>query len=579
MADHPIEVDWFASREEESYRDEARNILDSYAHPWDILAELAQNAVDAIDVKRQGDKSHNGKIFITVNQINRSIEIRDNGVGISEEDLKRVLKPHFSRKRNSRALRGEKGVGLTYIALTGNSFQLVTRINSQTRKLTVCGSQDWMQGRGTHPQLRIEPIQDESKDQSYTIVTVSGIPQPSADSDDLDIFTLNFDQLQYLLRTRTAIGWTGKLFGLAPTVSMKVTLSLQSVSGEAVTKAIEYSYATPQEDLPAKNVLELATVKEYLSELKENKVFGKAIYLTQTKVTTNKKPVRLYCLLMSRNSYAQQNEAIGVPEELAIQGGLYVATKGMPTGITLSAPKTGGAGYWPNIYMVVEYDEINLDLGRKSITAPRVVAMLRNKAADLFNEVAKYIKYTIREEEGALDALVSQNELQDELADVKKEGEVTYETNLEARPLPQRYPLIRAPKQEQDVVVLFAMCLARNLFPYEILRVSSTYRYDCFLRYIHDRKPLYVVAEFKLVGESILDDFKDAKARYGQLHLLVCWSLDEAKLRNKGFILEAIAGGKNEFPGATHKMSFPSSANIKDQPISVICLSKHLPLA
>lgn len=43
MSTHEVErIDWFAQREEESYRDEARNILDSYAHPWDILAEPAK---------------------------------------------------------------------------------------------------------------------------------------------------------------------------------------------------------------------------------------------------------------------------------------------------------------------------------------------------------------------------------------------------------------------------------------------------------------------------------------------------------------------------------------------------------
>ena len=31
--------------------------------------------------------------------------------------------------------------------------------------------------------------------------------------------------------------------------------------------------------------------------------------------------------------------------------------------------------------------------------------------------------------------------------------------------------------------------------------------------------------------------------------------------------------GKRELPGATHKLSFPTSLGIKDQPIAVICLA------
>ena len=129
-------LDWFAQREEESYRDEARNILDSYAHPWDILAELAQNAVDAIDVRTaESGSTSGGAIEIEVNGESRTIRFKDNGIGIGVDDLRRVLKPHFSRKRG-KILRGEKGVGLTYIALTGNKFEIVSKSAGSTRRLS-----------------------------------------------------------------------------------------------------------------------------------------------------------------------------------------------------------------------------------------------------------------------------------------------------------------------------------------------------------------------------------------------------------------------------------------------------------
>src|SRR5688572_13441243 len=107
-------LDWFAPRDEDSYRDEARNILDSYAHPWDVLAELAQNAVDAIDQARQGSAPGKHTIEVEIDQALRSVRVLDSGIGITDEDLRKVLRPHFSRKRG-RSLRGEKGVGLTYI--------------------------------------------------------------------------------------------------------------------------------------------------------------------------------------------------------------------------------------------------------------------------------------------------------------------------------------------------------------------------------------------------------------------------------------------------------------------------------
>jgi hypothetical protein len=138
--------------------------------------------------------------------------------------------------------------------------------------------------------------------------------------------------------------------------------------------------------------------------------------------------------------------------------------------------------------------------------------------------------------------------------------------------VPATYPFTREPKQEQDVVAIFSMALARGLFPYELLRLSSTYRYDGFLRLTHNKKNFTVVAEFKLHGDGILKDLDQAKARYGQLALLVCWDMDEEKLKKAGFIIDSVAGDKRELPGATHKLSFPTSLGIKDQPIAVICL-------
>jgi hypothetical protein len=423
----------------------------------------------------------------------------------------------------------------------------------------------------------LEPGKDISpKEPSYTVVTVSAVPPPVAEADDIDIFALTFEQFEYLIRTRTAIGWTGELFDLPPSAPMRVKLTIRLATGGVESRPIRFAYASPEERLAKKAVVTLEDAVQHIGNLEEKKIYGKAIYFTENRRTTAGKDVRIYCLLMPRHGYDEQTESLSLPEDLRVQGGIYVATKGMPTGIMLQPPKTGLAGYWPNFYMVIEYDHITLDLGRKSITAPRIIEMLGRHAAEVFNMLARYVTFTVREDEGTLDALASQNELQEELADVKKEPEVRLEDTCAGQTLTDRYPVLRYPQQEQDVVVLFAMMLARGALPYQILRVSSTYRYDCFLRYLHDRKPLHIVAEFKLSGESILSDFKDAKARYGQLNLLICWEMDEARLRKSGFIIDAVAGQKRELPGATHKLSFPSSAGIKDQPIAVICLSKLL---
>lgn len=60
---------------QQQQKQNAQNIVDSYSHDWDIMAELIQNAIDAIDDNERIDK---GILSITFNKQERSITIQDN---------------------------------------------------------------------------------------------------------------------------------------------------------------------------------------------------------------------------------------------------------------------------------------------------------------------------------------------------------------------------------------------------------------------------------------------------------------------------------------------------------------------
>ena len=50
-------LDFLTKPTEQRLRKEIVNICDSYSHPWDVLAELCQNSVDAIHnhLRRYGE--------------------------------------------------------------------------------------------------------------------------------------------------------------------------------------------------------------------------------------------------------------------------------------------------------------------------------------------------------------------------------------------------------------------------------------------------------------------------------------------------------------------------------------------
>jgi len=82
--------------DDELLRHNAQNILDSYAHPWDILAETLQNSIDAIDLMAEKFKECQKLVFIDFDAKRRAIEASDTGVGMSANDLKRILAPGTS---------------------------------------------------------------------------------------------------------------------------------------------------------------------------------------------------------------------------------------------------------------------------------------------------------------------------------------------------------------------------------------------------------------------------------------------------------------------------------------------------
>ena len=83
-----------ANREERVKR-EVENIYDSYSHPWDVLAELAQNSVDAIrQWDSQFEQSKDHRITLRIERESRSISIEDTGVGIAPSRLPGLLAPN-----------------------------------------------------------------------------------------------------------------------------------------------------------------------------------------------------------------------------------------------------------------------------------------------------------------------------------------------------------------------------------------------------------------------------------------------------------------------------------------------------
>ena len=95
----PMEpIDFLMQPSPERIKKEIQNICDSYSHPWDILAELSQNSVDAIRAAASKKALLDHTISIKLDARDRSIEFYDSGIGLPGDKVVDLLAPHGTNK-------------------------------------------------------------------------------------------------------------------------------------------------------------------------------------------------------------------------------------------------------------------------------------------------------------------------------------------------------------------------------------------------------------------------------------------------------------------------------------------------
>jgi DNA topoisomerase VI subunit B len=130
----------FLAPDTEQIKHQIKAVLESYSHDWDVLAELAQNSVDAV-VRANPTRGH---IMLTIDSVNKIVEVRDNGTGIDPSQLQRLLRPFGSDKTALSNQIGRKGVGLTFVLFSTTSFEIETHSSTGSASAKILGAQAWL---------------------------------------------------------------------------------------------------------------------------------------------------------------------------------------------------------------------------------------------------------------------------------------------------------------------------------------------------------------------------------------------------------------------------------------------------
>ena len=551
-------------------RHSIRDIEDSYNNDWDILAELCQNAVDAI--KRSSVVE--GIINLEINSQTRTIKIVDNGIGIKASDLPDLLKPFSTNKKDDFETIGEKGVGLTFVMFSGNTFIIKTGTDEGVCKGSIIGAHTWKFSE-TNDSLNLQ-IESLSEDFKGTEIIIDVIESTS-------IFELTFAQLKQVLRTKTALGSTKALWEEERNIS--INLKYTDLNGVLFEEDLPFQYLPLYGDLPTISKIDYDDFILYAQEAdrtdfdKRSKLRNKVIFRKGEFTHTNARLIKyVACFVPKRNVWNKISLSKNLCTDSQLEddawmekfgyilfsNGIVSSVRGMPTGIVIDHPSTGYAGYWSNIFILFEDPSLKFDIGRKSIHG-RQAKILRDYAKIIFNDYLRNIvKYISGEPEPSTewdrDEAFAEIE---SILDLDIEG-IKFKKN---------------PKdQEASVAALFFECIGNNKIS-QIIPLISGYKdkYDLYAKWGTKK----LVFEFKSRLKNIVKDFSDAQKLFNEIDCIVCWGITDddkdilsAKL---GIDVEEVAENilsqrTQVIPHSTHKLLL--SGFVK--PIYVLDLKKIL---
>ena len=535
----------FLEPDVDQIRHQLRNIIESYNHDWDILAELAQNAVDAIKVA----KRNRGRLGIEINAIQKYINITDNGCGISPEELPKLLAPFSTNKYGAGNLIGQKGVGITFVIFCSSRFRIETHHEEGSTRAIIEDASEWLKGTSQDlPSLEIEelPVSSGKKGTSIEI-------ELPLDSENY-FLGFTFDQLKMLLLTKSALGDTGKIWG--GSTNNKVDISFIDVEEREYDDTLACSYMLPTSKLPNNASISVDEFIEWYRERdrsdkqKRRKLNNKIIYKEHF-VDQGGRRIRYWaCFVQKRDVWnrisvvsklvpdtilemnsAEVYEEYGDADYL-FAGGMWTSTRGMPTGIRSEMKTKGYAGYLPNFFILLDDPRLSFDIGRKSIPG-RQLGMLRDIAADVFRDMTREIGKYISGEP-------SLSGTEDEFDKTEIFNEIRDLHTLDS----QNTSFIKRPDSQEATVaaIFFEMIGNETISGFQPLVAGYRNKYDLYTKYKNKDK----VVEFKYHLSSVFRDFDEERKIFNEIDILVVWEVTERDFKNvseRGLSLEPIENG------------------------------------
>ena len=553
-------------------RHQIKNILESYNHDWDLVAELAQNSVDAIRV----EEPVKGHMRLSIDAPQKHIVFEDNGCGIPPADLPHLLAPFSSAKIGSHKLIGYKGVGISFVIFSSARFEIESHHSTGSSRAVIEGAAAWIESASEDlPHLSLDDaIAPRGTNGTRIAVT---LPESSHNA----FFELTIDQLEMILRTRTAIGDTQTIW--RSRVDKDLSLEFTDLDGDTHRRELDCAYFLPISRLSSTQYMSLRDFQDWNTgdksdAQKRQKLRDKLVYLDGQKEQAGRRirywscfvPKRKVWDVLSVRSRLANEEILAMNPTARIQeygdadwlfsGGMFTATKGMPTGIRSDMRAKGSAGYLPNFFIILDDPLLSFDIGRKSIPG-RQLGMLRDISSDVFRDFINGIRKYIGGEPDIGDNGWDRTAVFNEIREMPDLG--SSETRFLKRPS----------SQEATVAAVFFELFGAGKLPGFRPYISGyKNKYDLYSKY----GSADVVVEFKYALASLFRDFDDEVKLFDEIDIVVVWEIterDHEVVKTRGLDLQRVEEGlTTETSSLFHYKLFLGPT----RPIRIMCLRELL---
>ncbi|MFE5918207.1 ATP-binding protein [Streptomyces sp. NPDC056468] len=597
------------------------NIIKSYHNAADVLAEPIQNAVDEV-LSADGIEG-SGQVTVILDTDQNRISVIDNGRGISTREIARYLAPDIGTKRKAFHegwVRGHKGVGMTFLVYGFDFFELESRtLDGEHYRVRLEGGRNWVADESSEtmpPVGHLEHIQKGGGDLISHGTRVTIALGPRTEPRELKRAFPTAEYSVVALQNQTAIGiveppqvrkkrdLVAHLEYIADAKKKRIAVdtqfryphrgldtSLRAFDLDAWFRSGRKTQVGPRDNKAYHACYITFDPSELKTLLGEQNTGQNLTTIQDVHEYIDNHQVYVYAMFSNSATYRDRlSELWSVPKNRILHTPrLRVATDGMISSWNREITLTHRGFNVDRTWLTYQLKGVEPDMGRKDFP-PDLHDFLQLSEDRIANEVASLSKPFLRPSK--------------QRANAPMEGYVlpaVKATERRQRPLVNAkipgYPKISfqtEPQCEQDVVALYGELVGIGILRhFKPVFFSGFDFYDSYFDYVpaeaselvrqclpgeHEIDPRDAsgVAEFKLSGDSLLDDLLTGKKRWEDMRFLVCWSVGRSSLEKGGDEISFQAADDStarQFHGVTHLATL-QSAGIRN--IYVISLSDLL---